>query len=183
MKRRENTAITLVIAVCIAFNVVTAALFNHRLQKIRKNIPYLLEKEKIRYFHLVDREGNVINHNTLHEDTPRLIFIFSTPCNPCNKNLPFWNSVAGIFKKKVKTIGIILDEPNSAFNFQERSHLNFPVFVPEDISRFRQEMRIHLNLAQTIFYADGVRYLQLGVLEPESVTTLCNVIKSHNRGE
>ena len=79
MGRRGNTFITIVIAICIAINIATVIVFNHRLNQIKSNIPYLLQgdDQKALYFHFGRNPMNKINSIYKTDVNGRLVKILS----------------------------------------------------------------------------------------------------------
>jgi hypothetical protein len=151
-------------------------------QEAKANLPYLLIGEKIEYFDLLDENAGPINVSAFDGDRPALIFIFSRPCSPCNKNIVYWRKMVEILKDEVNFYGIILDNPTQAFNFSDEAQLNFKIYVPRDLDKFILKQRIKLNYSQTILYSGNkVRYLKLGPLEGDEAVNIINMTKKRIR--
>lgn len=148
-------------------------------EKNKQELPYLLQGEGIEYFDLIDEDAHQINASVFDGgQRPALIFIFSRPCSPCDKNIAYWRKMKEILKDQVDFYGIVLDETNAAFNFSEEARLNFKVYVPVDLDGFNRKLRIKLNFSQTILYDQGeVKYLKLGKLEGDEATRIINMAK------
>ena len=147
-------------------------------KKTRNSLPYLTQGEKIKYFDLIGEEGEKTDSLFLQSNMPSLIFIYSRPCNPCNKNIIFWKKIVEILDGDVSVYGIILDDQNEAFSYSRNANLNFKIYVPEDLDRFIEELRIKLNFSQTIVYHKGLSFLKLGELESEEVVNIIKLTKS-----
>lgn len=146
-------------------------------RKLRSSLPYLTVGESIHYFNLIGMDETRIDQSNLEKDRPVLIFIFSRPCSPCDKNLVYWKKMAEIFKEDVSVYGIILGKLTEAYNFSETSRLNFNIYVPEDAALFIREMRIKLNFSQTIIYSGKVRYVRLGEMNGEEAVGIIKTVK------
>lgn len=155
-----------------------ALLKSHQLNRhLREALPYYLVGEEIDYFDIIDMDEKSIDRNALKGDRPSLIFIFSRPCSPCNKNIVFWQKMAEVLKGKVSVYGIILANVTEAYNFSQRAGLNFKIYVPQDIDTFIEKMRIKMNVSQTIVYNGTVRLVKLGNMEGEEAVSVIKLIK------
>lgn len=141
-------------------------------------LPYLMEGEGIKYFNILNHQASLLDQSVLKEEMPSLIFIFSRPCSPCNKNISYWKKMAKILDGKVNIYGIVLDEPGKAFDFAEQAKLNFKIYIPEDLRTFIQTMRLKMNLSQTIIYHNGaVRKLKIGDLDGKEASGFIKAIR------
>lgn len=148
-------------------------------KQIRASIPYLLDGEQISYFDLMGQDYTYIDHKALDEQKPSLILIFSRPCSPCNKNILYWKKMATLFKNKVDIYGIVLNKSTENFEKLHQAKLNFKIFIPQDIEKFIKNMRIKLNLAQTIvYYKNKVQYLKLGKLDGDEATKVIKKVRA-----
>jgi peroxiredoxin len=146
--------------------------------KQRDSLPYLLKGESITYFKMLDGSARTIDKSTLTGKRPSLIFIFSRPCSPCNKNIVYWKKMATLLGDKVNVYGIVLADASHAFNFSETAKLNFKIYVPENISTFSDALRIKMNLSQTIIYHNNsVLNLKLGDLNGQEATDFIKMVK------
>ncbi len=119
-----------------------------------------------------------ITASDLSKDQPALIFIFSRPCSPCNKNIPYWNKIGKIIEGRATIYGIVLSDLTEAYNFSERTQLAFPIYIPNDLNQFIKEMKIKFNLPQTILYhRNKVYFTQLGLLNGDDTTDIINTVK------
>lgn len=147
-------------------------------EQTKAQLPYLITGERIEYFDLIGEDALRINTSVFLNDRPAMIFIFSRPCNPCQKNFQYWRKMKEILGDRVDFYVIIMESASSAFDFSEKTNLNFKIYVPEDVNRFIQSMRIKLNLAQTILYTKNeVKYLKLGDLEGNESVNIINMAK------
>jgi hypothetical protein len=147
-------------------------------QKTKQELPYLLQGENIECFDLVDEDAQQVDASVFSSGRPALIFIFSRPCSPCDKNIVYWRKMREILEDQVDFYGIIPGNATKAFNFSEKAKLNFKLYVPVHLNEFIQKMRLKLNFSQTILYARGeVKYLKLGKLEGEEAVNIINMAK------
>lgn len=176
-EKKLSMAIPILLAIIIVMGFVLYKTMQSK-KRLTESLPYFVEGESIEYFDLISMSSERIDASALEGDTPILIFIFSRPCSPCNKNIKFWKSIAGILKdKKNKIFGIALDNLSATYNFMKEARLNFDIYVPEELEIFLKRMRIKLNFAQTILYHKGVKVQKLGPLEADEVTRIINYIK------
>ncbi|MCP4213165.1 MAG: redoxin domain-containing protein, partial [bacterium] len=121
--------------------------------------------ETIEHLDLIGADGRNINAASLEKNT-HILVIFDTPCSKCNKNLPIWNKLAVLSKgTDVKVHGIVPDEPGKAVKFAETKAAIFDIYSPVDLETFRADLRVRINLPQTIVYQDGkIKYISLGLL-------------------
>jgi hypothetical protein len=143
---------------------------------LRGSLPYLTPGETIEYFHLSGMDARTIDDSVLKQDKPSLVFIFSRPCSPCNKNIVYWKKMAEILKDKVTIYGVILGNVTDAYNFSENTKLNFNIYVPENIDAFIQKLRIKMNLPQTIVFHKTVRLVKLGTMEGEDAVSIIKFV-------
>ena len=127
-------------------------------EKNKQELPYLLQGEKIECFDLIDEDANQVDASVFSSGRPVLIFIFSRPCSPCDKNIVYWLKMQEILEDQVNFYGIIPGNATEAFNFSEKAKLNFKLYVPVNLNEFIQRMRLKLNFSQTILY--GRPFLQ-----------------------
>lgn len=169
-----SNMVLLAIVIVLGFALYKSLKANHI---YRDSLPYLAVGEEIDYFDLTGMDAAAIDASVLKKDKPSLIFIFSRPCSPCNKNIVYWKKMAEVLKDKVHVYGIILGQPSEAYNFSEDVRLNFDIYVPENVDEFIRKMRVKLNFSQTIVYHEAVRLVQLGNMEGEEAVSLIKFVK------
>jgi peroxiredoxin len=179
MEKAKKPHVWMVISLAV---VVVAGFMIFKLLRIntqlRAHIPYLLPGEKIEYFDLVDGTGRKINSADLSNPRPGLIIIFSQPCSGCDKNIPFWKKIADVAGEKIKIYGVVLDSYGAAFEFENRANLNFSIYAPEDIGKFKESLRIKFNYAQTLVYHKGVKFSHVGELENRDTVKIIKLIRN-----
>lgn len=180
MKMKKEKVYSLLNMVLLAIIIVLGFALYKSLNMnrlLRGSLPYLTPGEAIEYFHLSGMDARTIDASVLKQDIPSLIFIFSRPCSPCNKNIVYWKKMAEILKDKVTIYGVILGKVTDAYNFPENAKLNFNIYVPENIDEFIQKLRIKLNFPQTIVYHETVRFVKLGTMEGEDAVSIIKFVK------
>lgn len=177
MKKINLSCILTIIGISIIFGFVLFK-YNQRLQQITNSIPYIVPGDSIEYFELTGMDTSKLSASDLSIEQPVLIFIFSRPCSPCNKNIPYWKKIAKILNSRITTYGIVLSGLTEAYNFSEKAKLTFPVYVPNDIKQFIKKMKIKFNLPQTILYhKDKVYLTKLGKLDGDDTVDIINTAK------
>ncbi|MCP4218890.1 MAG: redoxin domain-containing protein [bacterium] len=170
MKNSKLTLLLLIVA------VLSVGMYIYRLRRevsvLKANLPYLLVGEKIDHLDLIGIDGKAVNATDLDgsDGATHIFMVFQTPCSSCNKNLPIWNKLAVLSKgTNAKVYGIVHDEPAKALEFAETKAAIFDIYHPADRETFRDDLRVRLNLPQTIVYRDGeVKFIALGILEREN---------------
>jgi hypothetical protein len=148
---------------------------HHKIKTIDKQTnPYFLEQgESISYFDLVGKDNEKINVSKLKNNRRKVIFIFKTPCAHCNGNILYWNRMAKILGKDVDIYGIIPGDRALMIELYRMARLYFKLYVPVDAEKFKQKMKVSMNLGNTILYYDNRVIMNIsGDLDGESYTAL-----------
>lgn len=175
-KSKKFFCISIFLSIVIIAGLIIVKLLNLNNQ-LRSKIPYLLPNEKITYFTLLDKDAERIDASVLTGPKPSVIVIFSRPCSKCSKSIFAWKKIAALVKDEVNVYGIVLDSLSAAFEFEETTNLNFKIYVPEDIPKFKAGLRVILNYSMTMVYLDGVKSLKLGDLETVDAGRLIKLLR------
>jgi peroxiredoxin len=145
---------------------------------IKSHLNSLTPGEKIDYFDLTGSDSEKVDADKLNSLDLSLLFIFKQPCSRCDRNIALWNRIGNILKEDVAIYGIIPGDHSQLAYFYDKAPLNFRLYIPQDLLKFKETMRLRMNLAQTILYRKGmVVYLKNGELEGEDYTYLVTEIK------
>lgn len=145
----------------------------------KASLPYLVAGESINYFNLLDDNAQTVDLSVLNDTRPSLVFIFSRPCSPCNKNIVYWKKMAKLLHGEVNVYGIILSDASKAFSFAEEVNLNFKLYIPENLTAFIDAMRLRMNLSQTILYhRGGVQRVKMGELNGKEATEFIKAVRN-----
>ncbi|GBD89510.1 thiol-disulfide oxidoreductase ResA [bacterium BMS3Abin04] len=101
-----------------------------RLALLTTDKDILKEGDKVKPFKAVDLRGNVaeINYNIKKKT---LIYILSTRCKPCKKNMPNWIELTNKLKNQnVRILGIALNSLTEIKKYAADNKLNFSVYIP-----------------------------------------------------
>jgi peroxiredoxin len=177
--KSKKFPIVLILVVVLILSWYLLYKFIQENRLLRSSLPYLLMREKIEYFDLVDMDANEINSSVLKGKAVSVIFIFKPSCSPCDKNVIFYKKIANILRNndRISFYGIVLNNANKAVNFAEEAQLPFKVYIPQNLKKFRTKMRVKLNLAQIIVYTDKVEFLRLGELSSTDAVKILEMIK------
>ena len=86
-------------------------------------------------FRVIDLRGIPTTISYGRESQKTLLFIFSTECAVCEKNIPFWNYLCeNADEKKYRIMGITRNNPFEVQLYVEDQKIKFPVFVSDDLS-------------------------------------------------
>ncbi len=138
---------------------------------LAEKIPFVTSNDIIEYFDLTGVDESRASLQDLKDQDQSLIFIFSRPCTPCNQNIIFWNKIAQIIGKKKKIYGIILSDLTEAYNFSQKANLEFTVYVPDDLEKFKKSWKIKTDHSKTILMRrDRPASTFIGNLEAEDTS-------------
>lgn len=152
---------------------------HRRIRMLEHSRITLAEGEEIRYFDLIGTDNNQVDASVLKDGHISLLFIFKHPCVPCNHNLTLWRRMAKILKDDQVTVyGIWLGSPSEMFEFADNAKLGFKLFSPVDVEKFKNQLKLNLNYARTILYADNqILAYKLANLEGEDYSSMLRQIK------
>lgn len=173
----SNAVILSLIAIVIigAFIIVKQA---NNIKTLRSSMTNLFPGEKVDYFDLIGTDNEKRDAATLKTNDVSLIYIFEQPCTPCNNNITMWKKIAGILEDKIKVYGVILNEIDEVVNLSEALSLNFELYSPVDIKKFKKKFRVTPEVSQTILLMqDNVTYCKTGELETNDYFDIVGRIK------
>lgn len=168
------TIIFLPVIIILGFTLLKCIQSN---KNLKKSLPYLTVDESSEYFTLIGMDENIVDRSVLKKEHPSLIFIFSRPCSPCNKNIIFWKKMAEVLKDKVTIYGIIIDSFSNAYNFYDKARLNFKIYIPADIKQFIEKWRLKLNYPQTAIYQNRIKFIKLGDLTSSETIKIIKMVR------
>jgi len=143
-----------------------------------EKIPYITTEKTIDYFDLTGVDESRVTLEDLKTQENSLVFVFSRPCTPCNKNLVFWNKMAQILSKKVKIYGIVLNDLSEAYNFSKEATLFFDIFVPDELDLFVKAWKIKSNQPLTVLIRNSQpAFVVMGLLEAEDTGEMIKRIR------
>lgn len=146
-------------------------------EKIADELVNLQVDESIDEMVLISEDGTTVKRFKMSTYEMSAVFIFSRPCSPCNKNIPFWRRIASL--KKADILGIIVEDATKMANFAESMDLNFKLYCPEDISKFKENLRLKFDLAQTLLLRQGkIIYVKVGELTPQDYFEIASKLKN-----
>jgi hypothetical protein len=153
-----------------------------QIRQLKGALDHLIPGEKIKYLDLVGMHQDTFDAAMLRSDKMYLLFIFKMPCSTCNRNIGLWRQMTKILDGGVEILGIIPGEFAEAANFEEKTEgrIKFKLFVPADIAKFKEKMRIRENSAQTILYCNKVEFVKVGDLNGDEYTTIIKRAKKYN---
>jgi len=163
--------IYLITIICLIFltTIETYILINKsiKIKKIESMIPVHYSGNKIDYFDVRDSQKNTISIEEIKKNELSLVFVFSEPCSPCNKNLLYWKKISAIFSLKIPIYGVTLKIYKKNDRIKKAIKANFNIYVPLNLNKFKKTMKLNSNLAQTIILKKNlIYYIKLGDLDP-----------------
>jgi peroxiredoxin len=95
-----------------------------------------------------------------------LLFIFSTACGACERNLANWSEIASNLKRgSYRVLGISLDPQDKTKNYVLAKDMNYPIFVSTDRT-FKQSYKIFFTPQTILINEQGlVENMWAGVLD------------------
>jgi hypothetical protein len=79
-----------------------------------------------------------------------VIYIFSAPCIPCNKNLVILKKLSKLLDDKNKVYGIVFSEYETAKDILDAKKIKINLYVPQNKKTFIENFRIKHELDQLI---------------------------------
>jgi len=145
-------------------------------EKLVDKLANLQVGESIDEMALISEDGTTVNRLNVRTYEMTAVFIFSRPCSPCNKNIPFWRRISSL--KKAEIFGIIVEDVTKMANFAESMNLNFKLYCPEEINKFKENFRLKFDLAQTLLLMHGkIIYVKVGDLTPQDYFEIAKKLK------
>ena len=115
----------------------------------------------------------------LNNETTSLIFIINESCFNCDGNLPLFNKMSRILAKDgVRIFGIVPDELSTMINHSENRKLDFKLYAPKDLKKFKKEFRLKKPDDQIMIHHRGKVIAHVsGRLDGHSYTGILRKVK------
>lgn len=157
--------------------------FNYKLFKVNRYyqqaLPYFLPGEQIDYLGLMSTVENMPNLEKLDDSAVQVLYIFSQPCSPCDKNIIYLKKFARLLDKSVIIRGIAVGTLSEGYDFAQKVDLGFNIFVPQDLNRFKKEFRLKFKSSQLIVcQGSTIHFVKTGEISSEEFTEILNMIRS-----
>ena len=138
----------------------------------------LYRGELITYFDIVDEYNQKTDANELNSHRLVLIFIFQQRNPLSDKNIVLWNRIGKILgKSRVIIYGIIPGKFVELSEIKKNAKLNFDLYIPKNLEKFKEKLGIEDNFSQTIFYLENrVEFVKSGKIEDKDYKGLMNSI-------
>jgi hypothetical protein len=176
-KKFHTTVLFLLISLLI-LAVFVILMQKRQISHLKRSLVTVTIGERIEYFDMIGTDNQQVDASVLNNGKISMIVIFKQRCASCNRNVTLWKRMATILKDEVNIYGIWLGDHSEILDFQERAKLGFNLYSPLDEERLKEELRLNLNLAQTIVYMDNkVSMVRIGSLEGTDYTTILKRIK------
>lgn len=181
---KNNKIFALILVLFAAVIFLGFSLFKsiQRNEELRLLIPYLLPGEKIETLALICVDEKDQDITALEKDRLYLLYVFPrTKCTVCDKNLVVLKKVQKLLKGDISILGILLKTPTEAMDFAQKASLNFPIYVPGEIEKFIDLVRIKMNLSQAIICTGNeVRRIEMGDLTGGKAGELVKLLRRLN---
>ena len=132
--------------------LIFSGFINYKLFKLTRHyknaLPYFLVGETIDYLDLQSTEENSPDLKELPENKVSIIYIFSQPCTPCDKNLIYLKKFARLLDKSVAVRGGVVGSLSEGHKFTRNAKLDFRIFVPVELEKFIDEFRLKFKHSQ-----------------------------------
>lgn len=88
-------------------------------------------------------------------DGPAFVFIFESPCVPCNDNIPYWNNICRMVDGRARCLAVLTGASGEGSKILD-NRLDFPLYRPEDWEAFSRALGLGEDgAALTLFICDG----------------------------
>jgi hypothetical protein len=74
--------------------------------------------------------------------------------------------------------GIILDNIENSIKYSKEAKLNFNVYVPIEIEKFKKEMKLNTPYSQTIYYRGKIQNIFIGEINSENVMEILDKVNN-----
>ncbi len=176
--RIKNGVLLVALALLIFSGFVNYKLFKLNRQ-YQKALPYLLVGEKIDYLDLQSTDENGPGLKELPDNTLSILYIFSQPCTPCDKNLIYLKKFARLLDKSVIIRGVVVGNLSEAYEFTRNAKLDFNIFVPGNVKRFSGEFRLKFKHSHLIVCrGKEIRFVKMGELSSDEFTQIIKMIRN-----
>jgi hypothetical protein len=123
----------------------------------------------------------VTTSNTVDSTTSQLIYVFTTGCHFCEKNIAAWKEVSKTAsRRQIRVIAICLDVREKASAYAAKFHLSYDIYAPNDASKYRRENHI-VGVPNTILRsASGkVEWTWPGLLDSHQMNEIAEAISNY----
>lgn len=163
--------------------LIFSIFINYRLFKINKHykdvLPYFIQGEKIDYLALQSTDDHVPGLTGLPDNKLSILYIFSRPCTPCDKNLIYLKKFARLLDESVVMRGVVLGNLSEGYEFTQKTNPGFAIFVPEDLKRSIKEYRLKFNESQFIVCRGSeISFVKTGEFSDEEFIRILNKIRA-----
>jgi hypothetical protein len=179
MKERAKNYLLFIACALLIFS----GFFNYKLSKINRYyqqlLPYLVPGERISSFKLLGASENIPDLKELDEAAIQVIYIFSQPCTPCDKNMIFLKKFSRLLDRSVIIRGIIVGNLSEGYDFARKAELDFNVYVPENLDQFKKEFRLKFSYSQLIICRGReIVFVKIGELSSDEFGTILELIRN-----
>ncbi len=148
-------------------------------RQYRNVLPFFLVGETIDYLGLQSTEENVPCLKELSDNEVSILYIFSQPCTPCDKNLVYLKKFARLLDKSASIRGVVVGKLSEAYEFVQNAEPGFDVYVPEDLNRFTDAFRLKFKHSQLLVCKGReIRYVKMGEISSDEFTQILKMIRS-----
>ena len=116
--------------------------------------------------------------NAVDTSINQLLFLFTTKCPFCKRNVSSWEELkVAALGKQVVVAGICLDAPDEASRYTKEQQITYRVYVPKDFSRFREVNHIY-SVPTTILRSRSgyAEHVWIGMLQPDKMKEIAEAI-------
>lgn len=160
---------------------------NNRLKRqlatLRNSGHHLLIDELAPSIEVVDLEGKSENINFSKINKKSLLFIFSLPCVPCEKNFAFWQRLYATLKQDAYIVAIAMAELNEAMFLKNTDVIKFQIYIPKDKNKFGSSYRV-FALPQTLLIDNKgkIQWIKLGNLNGDDYNEIKKLVLGKTKG-
>ena len=166
--------------------LIFSVFINYRLFKINAQykdaLPFFIRGERIDYLALQSTDEHAPGLIGLPDNSLSILYIFSRPCTPCDKNLIYLKKFARLLDESVVMRGIVVGNLSEGYEFTQKANPGFAIFVPEDLNRFVKEYRLKFNHSQFIVCLGcEISFVKTGEFSDEEFIRIFNMIRTMKR--
>lgn len=118
--------------------------------------------------------------STVDSTTSQLIYLFTTGCHFCEKNIAAWKEVSKTAsREQMRVLAICLDMPEKASAYVAKFRLTYDIYVPDDAAKYRRENHI-VGVPNTILRSasGNVEWTWPGLLDSHQMEEIAAAISN-----
>jgi peroxiredoxin len=126
--------------------------------------------------------NSLMGSGQISDNRGKLIYVFTTTCPYCERNLVRWNDIATVATANgLEVIGISLSSVEQTKAYANEHHVTFPIYVASNPKSFRSEHRIKgVPITMVCSKNQVVDKLWIGALDDDRTFQILDAVSSNS---